>query len=354
VICHPERSRGTATIDADAHVIESERTWDFLRPGDERFRPVRMSGDGQLGEYWRIGYRAFPRRLNAVEETRTSVETQELLEIESRLAHMDALGVGMQVIYPTTFLTPVTTDHAVEAALYQAYNRWMADAWQKSGRRLGWAALAPTLSMELAVRELTWAKDHGACALFVRGTEGGKVLSDPYFHPLYERAGELDLPLCLHSGNGCSALDDLYRANSAIFSRAKLSAIGAIHEIVLSGLPQRFPRLRFGVLETSASWVPFFCHDLAARLQKSGAKIDRREILAANRVYVACQTNDDLPYVIQYAGEDNLVIGSDYGHADTSTELEALRKLQGSGVLPAHAVGKILHDNPRALYGLRA
>ena len=26
-------------IDADAHVIETERTWDFLEPSEEKFRP---------------------------------------------------------------------------------------------------------------------------------------------------------------------------------------------------------------------------------------------------------------------------------------------------------------------------
>ena len=31
--------------------------------------------------------------------------------------------------------------------------------------------------------------------------------------------------------------------------------------------------------------------------------------LADNRCYVACQTNDDLPYIVQHAGDDNLVIG---------------------------------------------
>ena len=27
-------------IDADAHVIETERTWDYLEPSEEKFRPV--------------------------------------------------------------------------------------------------------------------------------------------------------------------------------------------------------------------------------------------------------------------------------------------------------------------------
>jgi predicted TIM-barrel fold metal-dependent hydrolase len=67
---------------------------------------------------------------------------------------------------------------------------------------------------------------------------------------------------------------------------------------------------------------------------------------------VACQTDDDLPYVLKYAGEDHLVIGTDYGHNDTSSEILALRKLQEDGAVPPHIVKKILDDNARALYGL--
>jgi predicted TIM-barrel fold metal-dependent hydrolase len=74
--------------------------------------------------------------------------------------------------------------------------------------------------------------------------------------------------------------------------------------------------------------------------------------LRENRIYVACQTDDDLPYILKYSGPDNIVIGSDYGHADTASELEALRTLKDRGEIDAGVIEKILDDNPRALYGL--
>ena len=74
--------------------------------------------------------------------------------------------------------------------------------------------------------------------------------------------------------------------------------------------------------------------------------------LRKNRIYVACQTDDDLPYVLKYSGEDQLVIGTDYGHNDTSSEILALRKLKEDGTVPPEIVNKILDDNARALYGL--
>jgi hypothetical protein len=46
------------------------------------------------------------------------------------------------------------------------------------------------------------------------------------------------------------------------------------------------------------------------------------------------------------------VIGSDYGHADTASELDALRTLKQTGELGADVIDKILDRNPKALYGL--
>ena len=69
-------------------------------------------------------------------------------------------------------------------------------------------------------------------------------------------------------------------------------------------------------------------------------------------IWVACQVTDDLDWVLSYAGEDNLVVGSDYGHADTSSEIEAIRKLSTNRQLEPSVVDKILDDNARALYGL--
>ena len=51
-----------ATIDADAHVIESERTWDYLEGSDKRFRPVPSSiaRDGREQQFWVLDGRLIP------------------------------------------------------------------------------------------------------------------------------------------------------------------------------------------------------------------------------------------------------------------------------------------------------
>ena len=56
--------------------------------------------------------------------------------------------------------------------------------------------------------------------------------------------------------------------------------------------------------------------------------------------------------LLKYAGEDNLVIGSDYGHADSATELKALENLRRDSRLNDAVVDKILDTNPRELYDI--
>ena len=77
-----------------------------------------------------------------------------------------------------------------------------------------------------------------------------------------------------------------------------------------------------------------------------------KNVLKDKRVWVTCQTDDDLEYILGYAGEDSLVIGTDYGHSDNASEIEALRKLRREGNLTPQVINKILDDNPRALYAL--
>ena len=35
-----------ATIDADAHVVESEHTWDYMDPAERKYRPVLVAPNG--------------------------------------------------------------------------------------------------------------------------------------------------------------------------------------------------------------------------------------------------------------------------------------------------------------------
>jgi predicted TIM-barrel fold metal-dependent hydrolase len=79
------------------------------------------------------------------------------------------------------------------------------------------------------------------------------------------------------------------------------------------------------------------------------------ELLKSNRMYVTCQVDEDLAYILKFTGEDNLMVGSDYTHRDQSMEHDFPRLLQhrsDQGDIPQSAVQKILCDNAKTFYGL--
>jgi predicted TIM-barrel fold metal-dependent hydrolase len=342
-----------AVIDADAHVLETERTWDYMLESERQHRPriVPTPNDSSSGgESWLVDGTYIGKARNVGYDD-TSRESREMEDIQGRVKHMDELDIDVQVLYPTIFLRPFTRRPDVELGVTRSYNRWLIDIWKQAPDRLRWVAVLPLLTMDKALEEARQAKENGACGIFIRGLEGDKRLHDPYFYPLYEEAGKLDLPICVHSATGSFAVHD-YFGDECGFNKFKLAVVGSFHSLIFYKIPEKFPKTKWGFIEVSSQWIPYAIHDFARRYERNGAKIDKSEVLRKNRVWVACQTDDDLPYVLGYAGDDRLVIGTDYGHNDTSSEILALRKLKEDGAVPTAVVNKILDDNARALYGL--
>jgi aminocarboxymuconate-semialdehyde decarboxylase len=337
------------TIDADAHVIENESAWDYMLESERQFKPRIVgaaNGDPSI-DYWFIDGRLMPR---SNVEKNLPREAREMSDLSIRIKHMDELSVDIQVIYPTIFIFPTARRPEVDLALCRSYNRWMADIIKKAPERFRWIVVPPLLNMEQVFEELKFGKQHGACGVYLRGLEADRRLSESYFFPVYEAATKLDMPICVHSANGSITAHDFFLDEPG-FCKFKLAVVGAFHSLVNDGIPERFPKLRIGIIEVSAQWIPYVFHDLARRHVRRGRQLSQ-QLLKDKRVYVTCQTDDDLDYILGYAGEDNLVIGSDYGHSDNASEIEALRKLRTDGRVSAQVIDKILKNNPCGLYGL--
>jgi predicted TIM-barrel fold metal-dependent hydrolase len=342
-----------AVIDADAHVVETDRTWDYLRDEEQAFKPLSVAttdSDGPERRYWLIGDRSSGRAFirNASTGTGTSDGSREMSDVQSRLSHMDELGIDVQVLYPTLFLRPLSPRPEVDLALSRSYNRWMGDIWKMGQGRLRWPVIAPVHNLDKAIEEINFGKENGACGVYLRAGEAGLSLTDPYFFPVYEEASRLDLPICIHASIGNFDMWDQMENGL----RFKLPPISLFHNLLMQRVPEKFPDLRWTFVEISSQWLPYVLNDLSIRFRNGNRDFSGSDMLRSNRMYVACQTTDDLPYVLENAGDDNIVIGTDYGHDDTSSEIIAIRKLREDGAINSATVGKILEDNPKRLYGL--
>jgi uncharacterized protein len=353
---------GMQAIDADAHIDETEQTWEYLDETDRQYKPISFEltdgepvgpQDGRRHRLWLINGNVRLRRFRSDRATGTIRETRELIDIEPRLRHMDELGIEVQVLYPTTFLHTVTDRPEVDLALCKTYNRWLADRTAASHGRLRWVAQAPMYNMDKMGEILRFAKDHGACGVMKRGIEvDNRAASDPYFFPLYEEAEGLDLPICFHQGTG-----DPHASNTTFFARvANLNVLSAFSELAGDHIPDRFPRLRFGFIETGASWIPYLVKELGMRGKAAQAGYDFKSgFLEHNHFYVTCDTEDDIPYLMGFGGEDHLMIGTDYVHSDPSAEMQAhqhVMDMAKEGTISPEVATKIVSDNARRFYGL--
>jgi len=349
-------------IDSDAHVIETTETWSYMTGTDEAFRPQifsRRADDGApmrpngKNEYWVIDERPIVKGANQGDNV--PADSRDMVSVKSRLDHMNELGADIAILYPTMFLRPITREHDVEAALTRSYNRWLADIWKQSENRLRWAVLPPLYSLVDPAKvheELVFAKEHGAVAIFMRGLECERVLTHRYFFPLYEMAQELDLAVTLHTGINSMTIHDAYVAGYEVsLNRFKLPCATAFANLLQDEVPSRFPGVRWGFIEAGALWLPFMLNEAKMRLQRKGLRL-ADDAMGENRMYVTTQMTDDIGSIVNAVGDDNLIIGTDYGHNDTATDIAALQRLGGEGSIAKSSVDKILEANPKKLYGL--
>lgn len=356
------------TIDADAHVIESERTWDYLEPSEMKFRPALVSAPGESErQYWVIdgkirGFR-FPtlsaqRLAEQSQRTgrnlQTALEAREMADVALRLRHMDELGIDIQVLHATLFIEQITDHPEVEVALCRSWNQWLGDIWQQGEGRLRWSCAPPLLSMPDALDQIRFGKAHGACAVLMRPMEGHRFLVDPYFYPLYEEASRLNLPIAVHIGNANASFCDLLRSSydpAVTFALFRVPTAVSARQVMMSELLNLFPKLRWGFIEAGAQWLPWVMHSVRSTigLQRGVAP---EEIFKRGQIYVTCENSDDLPYILQYSGEDSLLIGTDYGHFDPSSDVNALTVFKQRTDISSTAIQKVLEDNPKTFYDL--
>jgi predicted TIM-barrel fold metal-dependent hydrolase len=119
----------------------------------------------------------------------------------------------------------------------------------------------------------------------------------------------------------------------------------------MSEVPKLFPNLRFHWAEAAAQWIPYVVKDFQRRWGAINHPLPEY-LLKEYRQFVSCQTVVVVDSVIKYSGEENLVIGTDYGHNDQSTEIEALRNLKNQGGITPRQYEKITCDNSKELFGL--
>jgi uncharacterized protein len=358
-------------IDSDAHVIETDHTWDFLEPEEEKYRPKLYSTPDNPGQsVWVaggairkiVGFRfqtltekeVIERQEATGRRFATNQDSKDMSDVKLRLDAMDELGIDVQVLHNTLWINPVADDPAGEIALTRSWNRWMAEVHAAGDNRLFWSCVVPAaVDLEASIELMRYSRDNGAVAVCLRAYEGDLNITDPYFYPIFEEAERLNMAVAMHIGNGNPSLLGTLRTRAPHgggFAPFLLPTVSATYSLMTSPITADFPNLRWGVVEAAASWIPWLCHQMWVMTGERATP--EKNPFTDHNIWVTCEVGEDIPYLTAKIGEDVLMIGTDYGHTDRSAELESLSKLRNAPDITEQQKRKILSDNPAKLYAI--
>jgi predicted TIM-barrel fold metal-dependent hydrolase len=191
---------------------------------------------------------------------------------ERRIAEQEQDGVVAEVVFPNTvppffptgaMVARPPDPHQLEHRLagIRAHNRWLADWCAEHPERRAGVAQIFLNDVDEAIADVRFAHEHGL--------RGGVLLpavppdvkhiaplySDAY-DPLWAVCAELGVPVNHHSGGGAPDYGDhdaagfVWLAEATFFSRRTLT------HLLVSGVFERFPTLRFVLTEQGSSWIP--------------------------------------------------------------------------------------------------
>lgn len=181
-------------------------------------------------------------------------------------------GVVAEVIYPNTvppfypgFVLfagpPKPEEYEHRRAGIHAHNRWMKDFCSRQPDRRAGIGQFFLNDIDDAIADATWIKENGLRGGVLLPTVAPDVTwVKPLYHPDYDRLWaalqDLDIPVNLHSGTGSPNYGRFASVPMIMITEVGFYGSRAFVHMLLSGVFERFPRLKFVMTEGSAAAIP--------------------------------------------------------------------------------------------------
>ncbi len=306
---------------------------------------------------------------------------------EFRLAEMDADGVAAEILFPNTIPPFFPTSPNITISLprtreefekrfagVRAHNRWQVDFCSLApARRRGLIQVFPN-DVDLALAEIRWGAAQGCFGgVLIPGVSPGDPAVPPLFHtryePLWALCAELGLPVVHHGGTGSPEMPmDQPASNAVLITEMALWTQRTLGHLILAGVFERHPDLRFVPTELGTMWVQQQLATLDAMVpaMKSsagnrtygifgGSSVDELTMMPSDYVKRNCYFGVGVaPHesaMIDFLGVDHIMFGNDYPHEEGTAPQSRLAIRWALHDRPAAEVRKILGGNAARLYG---
>ena len=273
-------------------------------------------------------------------------------------------------MWPCCFRTfPLHCDDSLEPEyandLCRAWNNWMADFCKADPKSLRPSALITLHDVDLAVDETRRAiTELGAIGLcLVPEPANGRHIHDRYYDPVWREAEKLGVPICFHPAANPNTDQVVHRfkghANEAVLINAFRNPIElmlAVGSFCAGGVLERFRNCAWRFSKATAAGCPGF--SIVWTSAGSCAKITTNEPLSMKpsdyfmrQCFISVDVEENLvDDVISRIGDDNVVISTDYPHADSHWP-NAMNHFMAME-MPSGVRKKILWDNCARLYNV--
>jgi predicted TIM-barrel fold metal-dependent hydrolase len=286
---------------------------------------------------------------------------------------LDIEGIDVAVMSPTMTMSIIRYDdlegeHAL--ALCRVYNDWAYQFAQANPERFKFWGFLPPHDAELAAQEARRCMEElGAAGVAtIQGAVNGHLFSDEFFDPLWEELDRLGAPFGLHIGFGGRVREEP-RARYAghrnmeivanTLGQGASSAHTAVAELILGGVLERYPNMKPVVMESCVSWLPWLLWRLDEKWETFGPDVDYTLSLKPSeyfrrQCYAVMECEEDVAkYVIDFMGDENLLMSTDYPHHDSPFP-HGVDTFLGLPGISAESKRKILWDNGAKLFGLES
>ena len=203
---------------------------------------------------------------------------------DMRNSQQEADGIVAEVVFPNTvppffpsFVLfappPRPEDYRHRLAGIRAHNRWLVDWCGEFPERRAGIGQIFLNDVDDAIEDARWIKEHGLRGGVLLPNVGPDVdwvkpLYDPVYDRLWAELEELEVPVNVHGGTGAPDYGPYPVAMLLYINEVSFYSQRPFVHMLLSGVFERFPRLKFVMTEAGCAWVPPLLERLDATLAR--------------------------------------------------------------------------------------